>query len=235
MCQYGCPEITEEWRTVDAFPMYEVSNLGRVRSIARRVEDSRGRRYNRSARVLTNVPNDHGYPQVPLYSADRDRPFTRSVHVLVNTAFHGDKPLGPTVFETRHLDGNSMHACETNLAWGTKSENMQDMLAHGTHWQTCKTRCPRGHIMAGANIKAVRAREGRRECLACDRAKSRTYQRFVRAGRKAEFSPNLPEVIELADQIFAEIVTDSVKTYVVAAHIVRRFLPQVRAELEVAA
>ena len=45
--------------------------------------------------------------------------------------FHG---LPPTPkHQTRHLDGSRDNNSRTNLAWGTKKENEDDKLKHGTH------------------------------------------------------------------------------------------------------
>jgi hypothetical protein len=34
--------------------------------------------------------------------------------------------------EIRHLDGNPLNNCLTNLAWGTPAENKEDRKTHGT-------------------------------------------------------------------------------------------------------
>ncbi len=53
----------------------------------------------------------------------------RSVHRLVLEAFIGPSPPG---MECRHLDGNPRNNNLDNLKWGTKKENMQDMMRHGS-------------------------------------------------------------------------------------------------------
>jgi len=54
------------------------------------------------------------------------------VHRLVLEAFVGPCPGG---MECRHLDGDPTNNRLDNLRWGTRKENMEDMVRHGT---SCK-------------------------------------------------------------------------------------------------
>lgn len=51
------------------------------------------------------------------------------VHHAVLLAFVGPRPIGQ---ECRHLDGNPRNNNASNLAWGTRTENMRDKAIHGT-------------------------------------------------------------------------------------------------------
>lgn len=53
----------------------------------------------------------------------------RFVHHLVLETFVGPKPDGQ---ECRHLDGNPAHNAVENLCWGTRKENYEDSVKHGT-------------------------------------------------------------------------------------------------------
>lgn len=53
----------------------------------------------------------------------------RTIHQLVTEAFVGPRPTGS---EVRHLDGNPANNRASNLAWGTRRENMADARRHGT-------------------------------------------------------------------------------------------------------
>ena len=57
------------------------------------------------------------------------RPRRVYLHRLVTEVFHGPQPDGQ---EARHLDGNKSNNSEGNLDWGTRSQNMQDKVLHGT-------------------------------------------------------------------------------------------------------
>jgi len=77
-------------------------------------------------RMRTSV--DHkGYNRVRLTVGNKYKTFL--AHRLVCEAFHGKPPAGT---ETRHLDGNKRNNHESNLCWGTASENAHDRKRHGT-------------------------------------------------------------------------------------------------------
>lgn len=117
------PPDTEEWRLIPGYERYEVSNLGRVRSLY----------YNgglrRVPRVLRQNPNTGGYPCVQL-----GQNCTKQVHALVALAFVGPRPPGQ---ECRHKNGDKTDARLSNLHYGTRSQNIKDAVAHGT-WHSAK-------------------------------------------------------------------------------------------------
>jgi hypothetical protein len=106
----------ERWLPVSGFPAYEVSDLGRVRSV-------RAGRLLKPARI-----NSLGHLQVKLYRNGKQH--GRLVHRLVLEAFVGPCPPG---MEARHVATNDTSNNRlTNLAWGTYSENEADKKIHGT-------------------------------------------------------------------------------------------------------
>lgn len=161
----------ETWKpAVDYEGLYEVSNLGRVRSVPRR--DLRGRRIRGRIRALTTRPS--GHQNVNLHRDGRGR--TEKVHRLIAIAFLGQPEARQ---EVRHLDGDPSNNRVDNLKWGTRSENIRDSVRHGTHVWANKTHCPQGHAYDAPNTY-IRSNGGRmcRECLrqrcAEYRAKKRT-------------------------------------------------------------
>lgn len=79
-------------------------------------------------------------------------------HRLVAETFYGPAKEGE---EVRHLDGVKANCSADNLRWGTRSQNMEDKVAHGT--------APRGENHGGAKLTE-------REAL--------LIRRLVRAGIK---------------------------------------------------
>ncbi len=160
--------MTEEWRPVIGYEgLYEVSDLGRVRSLDRVVLRSNGAPHPWKGQILK--PSAHpknGHLSVRLYQSDRGR--TLEVHRLVGEAFLGPLPPGR---ETRHFDGDPANNRVRNLVYGTKSENNDDRVRHGTHHNSKKTHCPRNHGLVAPNLVASIARRGGRTCLACSRAR----------------------------------------------------------------
>jgi hypothetical protein len=120
-------EDTERWLPVAGYVnWYEVSDLGRVRSLNRLVRYRHGMRLI-PGQVLKPWLQNGGYPMVSLYrNGDRE---ARTVHSLVLEAFIGECPSGQ---EARHgLAGKSVVTL-ANLSYGTKAENEADKIRDGT-------------------------------------------------------------------------------------------------------
>lgn len=116
--------IQEIWQSIDGYEgMYEVSDLGRVRSLDR--VDRRGRQW--VGKVLSPKVEKYGHLHVAL-SKDSEKTQI-NIHRLVMNAFVGPRPAG---MEVRHLDGNPKNNAVSNLAYGTTSENQLDRYEHGT-------------------------------------------------------------------------------------------------------
>jgi hypothetical protein len=156
--------MPETWKPIPGYEgAYEVSDLGRVRSLAR-VTD-RGRRWQ--GRLLTPCPLQNGYLIVTLWRDGRQR--SPLVHRLVLLAFVGEGPEGT---EVRHADGSRTNNALSNLSWGTHSENQCDQVEHGTHINASKSHCPSGHPYDAANTYIYPGR-AHRGCRACRREHSR--------------------------------------------------------------
>ncbi len=122
------PEI---WRDIPGYEgSYQVSSLGRVRSLPRTVpvfDRVRGVAYARPCpgKILRPAVCDRaGHVSVHLGRYCRGIP----VHQLVMRAFHGPPPPGT---EAMHLNGNPRDNRPENLKYGTHSENMTDMYRLG--------------------------------------------------------------------------------------------------------
>lgn len=160
----------EHWRPVRDYPGYEVSTLGRVRSIDR-VTD-RGRKWR--GRMMTPSSMPRGYQVVTLWREGKQR--TALVHRLVLAAFVGPAPEG---MEALHADGDATNANLANLSWGTHAENQADQVEHGTHHNASKDRCPSGHPYDDANTYVYPGR-AHRGCRTCRREHAREYARSAR-------------------------------------------------------
>mgnify|MGYP000170947523 CR=1 FL=1 len=123
--------LSEQWKPVLGFEgYYEVSDLGRVRSLDRTIVNSLGRVCRVRGQLLSACKNRKGYFKVSLFRNNRET--TSEVHRLVAEAFHG--PCPPN-HETRHLDGVRDNNCASNLRYGTAKQNQHDRRAHGTSMQ----------------------------------------------------------------------------------------------------
>jgi len=164
--------MSEQWRPIPGYEgLYEVSDLGRVRSIDRK--DMRGRRCKGVVRRLQTDPDGH---RRVLLSKD-GKQSTAKVYRLVLLAFVGPPPEG---FEALHADGNPANDTLANLSWGSRSENLLDRVRHGTHHMANKSHCPQGHEYDRLNTYVNTA--GSRECRECRRTRRRE-RRLAAAGR----------------------------------------------------
>lgn len=167
----------ENWRPIPGYEgSYEVSDLGRVRSIDREIPGRWGRHIRHGIVLRQNTDKD-GYKKVaPSLNGDAR---TVSVHHLVLQAFIGPEPEG---YVAMHRDGDPANNTASNLSWGTYSDNTFDAVEHGTHRQTRKTRCPAGHPYDSGN---TRIDGGSRRCIACKRKRDRARKAALSAARKA--------------------------------------------------
>lgn len=145
--------------------LYEVSSLGRVRSLPHSVSTYNGGSYTMPGRVLKQNPTYQGYLQVKLYRSGR--PKVEYVHRLVALAFV-ENPLELPV--VRHLDDEKHHNLPGNLAWGTASDNQQDSIRNGRqrNGRESRTHCPQGHEYDRVNTY-VNSKTGYRQCKECAR------------------------------------------------------------------
>jgi len=126
------PDHNEEWRDVLGFEgLYQVSNLGRVKRLARK--DRLGR--TKPAKLLT--PTGTRYKSVS-FTVDGQW-YNKLVHRLVATAF---VPNPDNLREINHLDGDITNNRADNLEWCTPSANHNDMVAKRTNYSyRIKVKC----------------------------------------------------------------------------------------------
>lgn len=117
----------EQWRFVPGTRnLYSVSNLGNVRS-----EDRIGfwgkqkRKYK--GKPLNKQVCSRGYYK--FYFSYRGKVKGIFIHQAVMWAFVGPQKKG---IEVRHINGDHTDNRLVNLTYGTKSDNMQDAIKHGT-------------------------------------------------------------------------------------------------------
>lgn len=110
----------EQWKEIRGYEgIYEVSNLGNVRSMDRIIEMKNGGKREYYGQELTKCFCHGGYPKVNLYDSER-KCKTWRIHTLVALHFV-DNPNG-------HTYVNHKNECKTdnradNLFWTTNLEN----------------------------------------------------------------------------------------------------------------
>jgi len=118
--------MKEIWKDIEGYEgYYQVSTLGRVRSLDRVVIAKNGTAMPCKGRVLRAVLIN-GYPVAWLCKDKKSR--YRYVHRLVASAFIPNPENKPTV---NHIDGVKTNNCVLNLEWNTFSENIAHAQKNG--------------------------------------------------------------------------------------------------------
>lgn len=117
--------MSEIWKDIQGYEgLYQVSNLGRVKSLDRR--DRCGR--FKEGKIKSICDNGNGYCVVNLKVDGEQK--SRTVHRLVATAFI---PNPKNLPEINHIDGNKKNNTMSNLEWCDRSENVIHAVKNQLH------------------------------------------------------------------------------------------------------
>ncbi|MGN1298135.1 MAG: NUMOD4 domain-containing protein [Clostridia bacterium] len=111
--------MEEVWKDIDGYEgLYQVSNLGRVKSFDRYVKNKMSNKNIKKGRVLRPCVSKYGYLNVNLVKNTKGK--TSAIHRLVAIAFIENPENKLCV---NHIDGNKKNNNVYNLEWVTHSEN----------------------------------------------------------------------------------------------------------------
>ena len=115
--------MQEIWKDVPGYEgLYQVSNLGEIKSLPHDVIRNNGRKYRVNGLIKAQISNN-GYKMVSLHKEGKGRLFM--VHILVSLAFIPNSENKPFI---DHINTNRADNRVTNLRWVTRLENERNPL-----------------------------------------------------------------------------------------------------------
>lgn len=140
----------ETWREISGYEgLYEVSDLGRVRSLDRTCGHRWGGVAVKRGMIRAQPLDKDGYPHVVL--SREGRLSTKKVHRLVAQHFVAN-PEGHT--EINHRDSNKANARADNLEWCSRRENQVHAASNGAFGGT--TNPKRAKKLTAASVAEMR-------------------------------------------------------------------------------
>ena len=158
--------LAERWLPVAGYEgLYEVSDHGRIKSLARRTGPW-------GSREAIRKPGGGlgGGLFVGLYRSGEVK--YHKVPRLVLEAFRGACPPGE---ECCHWDDDPGNNHLSNLRWDTRGNNHRDSVRNGTHPMASKQFCVRGHEYSAENTYTYP--DGRRQCRICRAEHRQNWER----------------------------------------------------------
>jgi NUMOD4 motif len=118
--------MTEIWKNIAGFDGYEVSNLGKVRSVDRTISTKNGQRRTYAGKILGQATDERGYKHVCLWKDNRQTGFV--VHRLVADAFLREMKPGE---EVNHDDLDKQNNTPFNFEITSHAGNMSHATKNG--------------------------------------------------------------------------------------------------------
>ena len=135
------PKIEETWKSIPDFPLYKASSLGRIQG---------------PRAILKPQPDKDGYLHVTLRRDGKS--YQWLLHRLVCMVFHPETYFdGAYALHKNHVPAD---CAESNLYWGTQSENIIEMVNAG------RGKAPKAHKHYSTKLTWPQVREIRRRALA---------------------------------------------------------------------
>lgn len=154
----------ERWLPVVGYEgRYEVSDLGRVRSLDRIIYMKDGRQRPKRGQLMRPLTSSR-QPYLGIHLWRDGVSATVRIHNLVLEAFVGPRPDGT---EACHGPVGPRDNSLPNLRWDSKVANAKDKMRDGNNYQANKTHCKRNHEFTELNTRYTTT--GGRQCRECKR------------------------------------------------------------------
>lgn len=120
--------INEVWKDVVGYEtLYEISSLGRVKSVERNITRIDGRNFFVKQKILIATPDAKGYLRVVLHKNNIGE--TKKVHRLVLESFLKNPNIKQN--HVNHLNFNKADNRLENLEWVSREENFKHAIVNG--------------------------------------------------------------------------------------------------------
>lgn len=114
--------MNEEWKNIEGFEeRYQISNLGRIKSLPRKLNSRYGKNRTLNEKILA-LNKDKNTHYVSITLSYNNKRITKSIHRLVAQTFI---PNPENKCCVNHIDGNPSNNVLNNLEWVTMKENSQ--------------------------------------------------------------------------------------------------------------
>lgn len=111
--------MDEVWKDIDGFEgVYQISNLGRVKSLRRYRKSKLGKNVLIEETILNGAVDAYGYKIIGL--SKNGKSHRKKIHRLIAEAFIPNSENKPQI---NHIDGDKLNNSIENLEWCTSSEN----------------------------------------------------------------------------------------------------------------
>lgn len=112
--------MKEIWKDIKGYEgLYQISNLGNVKSLEKIINDKKNRKYIKKERIMKPMINNSGYYELILKKEGKSKHYR--VHRLVADAFIKNPKNFPII---NHKDHNKLNNKFDNLEWCTQKYNV---------------------------------------------------------------------------------------------------------------
>lgn len=110
--------MIEEWKDIIGYKgLYQISNLGNVKSLKREYICGKGRKVYKKETIISQQTNNHGYRYSFLFNGKKS---IKYIHTLVGIHFIQNDNTKPQI---NHKDLNKENNIVSNLEWVTNRDN----------------------------------------------------------------------------------------------------------------